>query len=205
MGTLEKRPSFFEAFAEDVLDELRAVGVRAIVPWYAIILAMAAGGLSYFVPVEFWRDSWENGHRDVSTAVYSAFVMFNGLLLALSWSAFSKIHEIIGSHNFCFWLSNKKMLHKYIYLIDFVHVWQILALIVSGAALLSLLYNGMPVTAHRTIMALMLWSTAYAVRWAIGAVQVMHDVVWYRAAFERELADEPSGSGIVPFPRSREN
>ena len=198
-----KRPTFVECFLEDLQDQYRSGGMMRLAPLYGLGFLLVGAFVAWMIPDAFWTDSWADGHRDVSTAVYAVAVTFNGLLLTMSWGAFSKIHEMIGSHRFCRWLKQHKMLHHYIFVVDFVQLWQLIALLASFGALFSLLLDTIPTLAHRCILAGTLASSAYAIRWAVGAVQIMHDVVWYKALFEEQEEEAAMGGSVLPFPTQR--
>lgn len=184
-----RRPSFVDYWLEDLREEFGNRGIRAFVPVWLILFGASSAIAAYFLPEEFWTsERW-----DVSTAVYGVICTLNGLFLALSWNAFGRIHDSISSAGFSGWLRSKQMLHKYFFIVDFIHIWQIVAVALSAIALVAVLYPFVPVWGQRIAFAAAIAATGYALRWALGAVKVMHDITWYRSIYDEHQAAAGDG------------
>jgi hypothetical protein len=132
-------------------------------------------------PEEIWV------HSDTVVAIYVGVLTINGLLLALSWSAFSRIHElIVSSAGFSTFLRRANLFNTYIFYIDYVQAAQLLALLVSGGALLTVTIHFIPIFWARIIFAACIAATIYAIKYAVNAVTVMHDLVWQKSIFEEQ-------------------
>ena len=78
-------------------------------------------------------------------------------------------------------------MNHYFYFVDYMHGAQLIAVICSGVGLVLSVYKGLifsdPV--YMTSFALTVGTTIYAIRYALGAVRLMQDLVWNRALFDR--------------------
>ena len=135
--------------------------------------------MGYFLPDTFW-----SAERDTAIVVYTGILTFNGILLALSWSAFAKIYETIGAGKFSAFLQENDALDSFLFAVRYVHVFQMVAMIASIATLLLALFPDVPLLWQRGACAIMLGLSAYAIKQASMAVGVMQDLVRYKAAFD---------------------
>jgi hypothetical protein len=184
METEFTRPGFLASYFDAMKERARAEGWRAIIPYWGLVGACIGGTIVYFVPGEIWTDkqNWP-----VIVAVYAATLTINGLLLALSWSAFARVHELlVSSAEFAIFLRRAKLFNGYLFYIDWVQAAQLFALIVSAGAMFSSVIQKIPLLGHRVILAVCITASTYAIRAAVNAVTVMHDLVWQRAIFEEQ-------------------
>jgi hypothetical protein len=135
---------------------------------------------AYFLPESYWEK------RDLPTLVAATILTLNGIMLALSWSAFAKIYETIGASGFSLFLREKGLLNSYLFFIRYVHLFQMVALIASAIGLVILQIIDIPIIYQRMAVALVVGATAYAIKQAAGSVTVMRDVVRHRATFDAE-------------------
>lgn len=182
-------PSFFGAMAERA--ESKTLWRMFVVPSLA---AAAAAGVACFVPAAFWADA----RLDVATTVYTGILTFNGLILALSWSAFSRIHEMIGAPKFCAFLRRNGLLNKYIVTVSFIHGLQLFAVVASAVGLIALLLSVPYLIIDRILFGVMTFGSIWAVQQASTAVGIMHDLLWQKALFDEH--NERNGSpNVVPM------
>lgn len=178
------RPSFIDAWLTDLLDDIRRYGLRKLVPW-AVISSAALGALvTWCVPREFWAKP------EISVVFFTAAVTVNGLLLALSWGSFAKIYEIAAEPRMAGFLRRHGLLNTYIFHVDFIHGTQVLALCCSGAALILCVITNLPPTIAEFVpigllqqisLGACVASSTYALKYALGAVRIMQDLVWNSA------------------------
>jgi hypothetical protein len=189
METEYTRPKFLASYFDAMKDRARTEGWTAIIPVWAVVGACAGVVAVIRLPRELWTEpqNWQ-----VIIAIYAAMLTINGLLLALSWGAFARVHELlVSSAEFAVFLRRAKLFNGYLFYVDWVQATQLLALVVSAAAMFSSLVQLIPPLGHRIILAVTIASSVYAVRNAVNAVTVMHDLVWQRAIFEeQELANK---------------
>lgn len=191
--TLERRPRFLSLLLGEIREDVDRDGVRALIPWWMISFAALGAVAAWRTPADFFADwSWS-----VSVTFYGALLTFNGLLLALSWQAFSRIQSSICSPGFSSFLRQKNLLSGYLFFIDYIHLAQVFAVVASALGLAAILITDLPILVQRVLFGAALGTSAYAVKQAFGAVRLMHDLVWYHAAYD-EAAAEASGN-ITPF------
>jgi hypothetical protein len=185
MANPTKRPSFLEAWLDDLRDDLGRYGKRKLVPWALLACSAFGVAVAMLVPVEHF---WEK--PEVSVVFFTAAVTINGLLLALSWGSFAKIYELASEPAMASFLRRHNLLNSYIFHVDFIHVAQVCALSWSGGALILCVIGHFPPAIAKYVSLLMLQkislagcvaSSIYALKYALGAVRIMQDLVWYSA------------------------
>lgn len=192
----DQRPKFLPSFIGAVQAESELIGWRALVPYVLLTCAVGAAAVAYYMPPAFWSEE----KRELAVAFFSGVLVFNGLVLTLGWTAFSRIYDVLLRADFGRYLMRNNLLNDYILHIEFMHVGQIGAVIASGVALVAVLLNQVPLLAHRIIFGLTLMLTAYAIKQAVSAVQAMNDLVWQAAFFE---TNQPTEDGkVTPMARS---
>jgi hypothetical protein len=188
METEYTRPGFLASYFDAMKERAHADGWRVIIPIWLFIGAAFGAALTYFLPSTLWTDTqqWQ-----IIIAIYAAMVTINGLLLALSWGAFARIHGLlVASGEFSVFLKRVKLFKKYLFYIDWVQAAQLIALIVSGVSLFTALIPSIPPLAHKIILGCSIALTAYAIRYAVNAVTMMHDLVWQKAIFDEQEMEE---------------
>lgn len=89
-------------------------------------------------------------------------------------------------------LRRHDLLKSYIFQVDYIHLTQVGALSWSGIALVICVIDHLPLavagwitllTLQRIALACTIASTIYALKYALGAVRIMQDLVWYSAYF----------------------
>jgi hypothetical protein len=178
------RPKFLASYFDAMKERAHAKGWRGIIPVWLIIGFGAGAASSVCLPDALWTDT---ANWQVIVGLYATDVTINGLLLALSWGAFARIHELlVSSSEFAIFLRRAKLFNGYLFYIDWVQGAQLLALLVAGAAMFSSLVPSIPVIAHKMILATSIAFSIYAIRYAVNAVTMMHNLVWQRAVFEEQ-------------------
>ena len=149
------------------------------------------------MPATFWSE----GKRELAVAFYSGVLVFNGLILTLGWTDFSRIYDVLLRADFGRYLMNNSLLNNYILHIEFMHVGQIGAVIAAGVALVVVLLDNIPLVVQRVVFGLTLMLTAYAIKQAVSAVTAMNDLVWQAAFFETNRPTE--GGNVTPIGQVR--
>jgi hypothetical protein len=192
-----ERPRFLPAYVEAIAQSAKVRGWRAVVPFWLIACGAASAAVAYVIPYTFWTDE----RLEVSVVVYIGILTLNGLILTLSWNAFSRIYEMIGAPGFASYLMSKKFMTRYIVYVGYVHIAQLVAIITSAIGLLMLLCSIKEVIYNRIGFAVMVATSAYAIVTAARAVEVVHDLIWNKAIFDDFMARQ-EGRNIVPFGRN---
>lgn len=190
MTEMTTRPPFLKSLLEawhSSLDD----GFWALFPYWLLISFGAGGWVAYELPADLL------GGKDQSDAVaaMAGLLTLNGLILALSWSAFSKIYEIIGAGEFCAFLRRSKLLSHYLVYVGYVHIAQLVAVMATGFALFSILLPFQPWVMRLAISAA-IGGSIYAIRQAVAASTVMQDLIWQRSAFDQERPAQPAIRGV---------
>lgn len=187
------RPKFLPSFFDVLSKRARKESFVSLLPWWMVGAAGLGAAGAYFVRDEFW--GWDK--VDISTAVYAAVLTLNGLVLALSWNAFSKIYDYISSAKFAAFLRKHDLLHGYIVYVGFVHFFQVMAVVVSSIGLMTLLMDLHSLVVERIILATIIAVSVYALKMAIGAVHVMHDLIWQKSLFDAHDAETNTGNVVA--------
>jgi len=190
-----KRPKFLTSYWAAIGENIEARGWIAVVPAWLIIGAILGAAAAYFISPLFWKlDFW-----DVSVVVYIGILTVNGLILTLSWNAFSRIYESICQPVFCSYLLARNLLNGYIFYMGYIHLTQLLAIAMSSSGLILILCDIPNKLYSQIVFAAMIATTFYAIKTAANAVTVMHDLVWQKAIFDD---DQTSRDGkVVKFDR----
>jgi hypothetical protein len=172
-------PRFIDAWLTDLRDDYRRGGAIKLVPFKIITCCGLALGASYFVDFEkIW------GKPEVGLVFFATLVTFNGLLLVLSWSAFTRIYELMSEPKFAHFLRVNGMLSEYVFFVNYIHFAQILALLSSGVSLTAFLADIANPHVRAGLFAAPLATLIYALWYAVGAVHLMQDLVWHRSTFD---------------------
>lgn len=179
------RPGFFVSFLDDLRDDVRLYGPKKLIPTLGITCALIGVLAAIAAPEDrFWSKA------EIAVAFFAAQVTINGLLLGLSWGSFAKIYEIASRPDMAAFLRKHNLLNTYIFHVDFIHFAQVVALCLSGLALFVSVLDRLPpvlsnyvglLTVQKLVMALSIAASLYALRYALGAVRIMQDLVWHSA------------------------
>jgi hypothetical protein len=204
MANPTQRPSFLEAWLDDLRDDLRRYGARKLVPWTLLACCAIGSAVAALVPNEnFWAKP------EISVVFFTAAITINGLLLALSWGSFAKIYEMAAAPAMASFLRRHNLLNSYIFHVDFIHMAQVCAVSWSGVALTLCVIDHLPQAVARHVSLILIQkislagcvaSSIYAFVFALGAVRIMQDLVWYSAhnlpgGSERDMQVHEGGKG----------
>jgi hypothetical protein len=180
------KPRFIDAWLTDLRDDYRRYGWTKLVPiWVFISLAVGALATWKITARSFWD------HPEISIAFLGVIATINGLLLALSWGSFAKIYEIASVPKFAAYLRRHGLLNTYSFFVDYIHATQVLAVLCAFATLTACVLSDIPIDVRRILLGFTVASSVYAFKYALGAVRIMQDLVWYAAVFETEGEKHP--------------
>jgi hypothetical protein len=135
----------------------------------------------------FWADEkWE-----VSAAVMGGMLAFNGILLAVGWGAFSKIHDIISEPEFSAFLKRHDILDIHMMFVDGTHFALAASALASFAALIGVLLP-LPLLADKALFAISISASLNAVMEAFRATEMMNDLIWDKAHSDERPSSQPS-------------
>jgi len=188
-----ERPDFLPSFLSALAEMAQQKKL-----WHIVVTPIVAGalgaGAAYLMPASFWSDD----NLGVSATVYTGLLTLNGLILALSLSAFSRIYESISAQMFCAFLRRAQLLNKYIVTMSSVQFLQLFAVIMSATGLIVTLIELKYEIIDRIIFGLMIFASIYAIQKASSAISIMNDLLWQKSIFD-EHAQNSGASTIVPL------
>jgi hypothetical protein len=175
-----ERPSFLKSYLESLSKSVDRRGWFAVFPYWVHACLLVGVGAAYRIPVDFW----DAKAFDVSVPVYVGILTFNGLMLALSWGAFSRIYDSLGEPGFRGFLRKYNLMSPYIVYVEYVNITQIVAIGFSFSGMIILLFKLSDPIYNQIMFALMVASSIYAMKQASAAVTIMHDLAWQQGAFD---------------------
>jgi hypothetical protein len=179
--------------------EARESGWSSLVP-FGLITCLAVGGVAaYAMPTDFWSvPNWQ-----VATAVYAGILTINGLMLALGWTAFGRVYDVLFRRDLVAFLSKHDHLNPYLVHINYMHFSQIVSVLISGFGLLFTLFP-VPVLAERFVLAAVVGTTVYGITQAVAAVTTMNDLIWQAAYLEQmKVAKDAAPNVVTAFSSER--
>lgn len=180
-----ERPGFLKSLLDSWQLTLSHGQRSDLIPYWMILSIGSGAWLVLELPASFWDGS----KLDVAETVLSGLLTFNGIILALCWSAFGKIYEIVGAGAFCAHLRKHNLLNHYLHFVGWCHAAQVAAICSSAFALFAL-WLPLNVWAVKFAVGLSLATSAYAVKQGISTSTAMQDLIWRKSAF-----DESGGAG----------
>lgn len=193
------RPKFLPSFLELLRQEAEESSWVAILPYGGIACAAIGAAVSYLIPNGFW----DRDQLAVSTVVFTGIMTLDGLILALGWNAFGRVYDKLFGGEFGTYLSEKNLLNNYLVHIAVQHWSQVVAVLISGVALVMVLIENVPLVVQRVTFALVIITTAYAIKQAVAAIKMMNDLAWQANVFEAWRAKERNGSSLRSVPGGR--
>jgi hypothetical protein len=174
-----KRPGFLNSLLDSWQLTLSHGKARDLVPYWILVSVGSGTAVAILLPATFWDGS----KLDVSVAVMSGLLTFNGIILALCWSAFGKIYEIVGAGAFAAHLRKHKLLNHYLMFVGYCHAAQILAITATGFALFAL-WLPFKVWAMQVAVGASIATSVYALRQGVATSTAMQDLIWRKATFD---------------------
>jgi hypothetical protein len=173
------RPTFLKSLLDSWQLSLSQGRERDLLPYWILLSGTVGGVVAYYLPIKFW-----NGERlDVAVSGLSGLLTFNGIVLALCWSAFGKVYEIVGAGAFCAHLRKHNLLSHYLVFVSYCHATQVIAISCTGFALFAL-WLPFEIWALKLFVGASFATTIYAVRQGIATSEVMQDLIWQKSEFD---------------------
>jgi len=183
---MPKRPKFWSTFFRLLSEKFEKKGAHSLVPFRLIACALLGCSFAYFLPSSFFeKKSW-----DVTIAFFAGLLAFNSLMLALGWSAFSKIYEMMNTGLLKRFLVNQNMLEEHLFFIEFVHRSLVFSTVLSGIGLGTTLLS-LPVIGDRLVVVFASTFSLWALFHAHSAVMLVNDLVWDAAHMENKSRPYP--------------
>lgn len=181
------KPNFPQTFAEGLAIAAENRGYVAYIPLKLIGCFGIAAAIVWNLPSELWAKA---ARSDLS-AIYGGLLAFNGLLLAIGWSAFSRLYELIGSGPFSAFLNRNGILKYHILFIELSQIALVASSLGSGFGLFS---AWLPFLEwfDRLILGGAIALTCYAIAKALESTQAMNEILWEASDFEMNEGESPT-------------
>jgi hypothetical protein len=180
------RPSFLKSLLDSWQLSLAQNQAANLIPYWIAGSSGFAAAIVLNLPDAFWTDT----NRGTVVSIVSGLLTFNGIVLALCWSAFGKVYEIIGASAFCAHLRKHNLLSHYLVFVTYCHAVQVVAISCTAAALF-VIWLPLPMWVSKLLLAASIAATAYAVRQGVATSTVMQDLIWAKSEFESGQARPP--------------
>jgi hypothetical protein len=173
------RPKFLNSLLDSWQLSLKHDGAKALFPYWILFCLGIGLTLVYCLPKSFWDGS----KLDVTVSAMSGLLTFNGIILALCWSAFSKIYEIVGAGSFAAHLRKHNLLNHYLAFVGYCHGTQIFAIFATAFAVAAL-WLPFALWFVKFAIGLCVAASIYALRQGVATSTVMQDLIWQKAGFD---------------------
>lgn len=173
------RPKFLKSLLDSWQLSLSQGRESDLIPYWILASVGVGSAIAYYLPATFW----DGTQRDTAVSVLSGILTFNGIVLALCWSAFGKVYEIIGATAFCAHLRKHNLLSHYLVFVGYCHAAQVLAISFTAFALFAM-WLPLETWLVKCVLAASVAATAYAVRQGVATSSVMQDLIWSKAEFD---------------------
>lgn len=180
--TVMKRPGFLKSLFDSwqlTLDHGRRFD---LIPYWIALSVILSAWLVSELPKSFWDGS----QLSITVSAMSGLLTFNGIILALCWSAFGKIYEIIGAGGFCAHLRKHNLLNAYLHFVGWCQICQIIAICSSAFALFAL-WLPLKVWAMQIAVGSSIAASAYALRQGVATSTAMQDLIWRKSEFDEKI------------------
>ena len=182
--TTMQRPAFLKSLLDSWQLTLEHGKARDLIPYWIIGSVLVGAAVAYYLPANFW----DRTKLDVSVSVLSGLLTFNGIILALCWSAFGKIYEIIGAGAFAKHLRKHNLLNHYLLFVGYCHAVQIIAIALTGFALFAL-WLPLQTWAIQLSVGAAVGSSIYALRQGVATSTAMQDLIWRKSGFDESVPE----------------
>ena len=174
---LPRGPRRFIAYwIRDLASGFDSRGFLSLIPFTFAVCVAAGLSVGLLARKEFFLDA------QTVTGFYTAILALNAILLAVCWSCFSRLLDILGDPEFGSWMRLHKLDGYYGFYIDYVQLTQMLAVGFAVSGLVVTIIQT-PDWVHRSVLGGTITASAYATRWAVGCVRLMQEVSDHRATF----------------------
>lgn len=171
------RPTFLQGLLDSWQLSVSQHRRRDLIPYWIAGSLVIGGLVAYRLPVTLWESEIELG-----VVFMGAVLTFNGIVLALSWSAFAKIYEIVGAGAFCAHLRKHNLLNHYLTFVGWCQGSQVLAISCSALGLVSF-WLFVP-WFGKVVLGCSFAASIYAVRQGVATSKAMQDLIWRKSAFD---------------------
>jgi len=174
------RPPFLKSLLSSWQLTLEHGKARDLFPYWIIGSATLGALAAAYLPAKFW----DGTEIDAAVSALGGLLTFNGIVMALCWSAFGKVYEIIGAGAFCAHLRKYNLLSHYLVFVNYCHLAQILAITCTAFALAAM-WLPLQLWVVKVAVGGSIGSSIYAVIQGFSSSQVMQDLIWRKSEFDQ--------------------
>jgi len=181
----DERHDLFTLFLDEVKADWRRARLWGVLPW---VLGLCAGA-GYLVASRAPHSLFTENNWQTLTGVYAGALTFNGIALALTWTAIGKVYDTITRGEFARFLRVAGSLEQYQFYIQFMHLIQIFAAVASVAGLFAT-FADVSELIERIALGTVAGATLYSIKWAGGSVRLVRDLTERQVEFDGLPAEE---------------
>lgn len=184
---MKARPSLAQSFAEALKYSAEQRGWLAFIPYVFLLCIGIGAAAAWAVPDGFFGA----GEQGISTTVYGGILAFNGFLLAVGATAFSKIYEIMTGPVLGPILRKHGLIDEHLAFVDVNQLTLVTAAMFSLAGLITALLPTLP-WVDRLIFSGAVGLSLYALARTISSAKMMHELIWEQAHADDHPSDKPN-------------
>jgi hypothetical protein len=173
------RPKFIKSLLDSWQLSLSQSREIDLIPYWILASAAVGAATAYNLPTAFW----DGTKLDTTVSLMSGLLTFNGIILALCWSAFAKVYEIVGAGAFCAHLRKHNLLSHYLVFVGYCHAVQVVAMSITAFGLFSF-WLPLQLWFVKIVLGASVAATVYAVRQGVATSAVMQDLIWSKSEFD---------------------
>jgi hypothetical protein len=182
-----ERPEFLASLSKAIGKSAGEWTWYSIVPVWGIIFLFIGIAASCNMPVDFWSAD----HRVSAILVYVGIFVLNGLVVSVAWPTSVKMYEVLSAPGFGAYAASEGLMDGYVVFIRLVHSVLLFSIFASALGIFVLLLDAADLFYDRAVLAVMIFSTAYAFKMVSHIVCVMQDILWQKGIFD-DAADKQS-------------
>ena len=120
---------------------------------------------------------------------YVGIFVLNGLVASAAWSTSVKMYEVLSAPGFGAYAASEGLMDGYVVVIRLAHCVQLFSVFASALGIFVLALDASDLFYDRAVLAVMIFSTAYAFKMVSHIVCIMQDILWQKGIFD-DAADK---------------
>ena len=173
MSDVPSMPSLSVTYIKALSAAVQNRGWLAYIPFSFLSAAGAALCSFFLVPKSFWGATAIGN----SIMIYAGILTFSGILLAVGWSSFAKVYEILGRGNLSRMLKNQNLLDVHFMYVSIANFMLTVFVVICAIGLLSLTVTK-PVLLDQIILASICGSGILAITATFNISKFLQQLIW---------------------------
>ena len=175
-----ERPEFLTSLSKAIGKGAGDWTWKSIVPVWGIVFLIIGIAVACTMPADFWSSD----HRVGTLLVYVGIIVLNALVVSVAWPTSVKMCEVLSAPGFGAYAASEGLMDGYLVFIRLVHGVQLFAVFASTLAVFILTLDYSDIIYDRVLLAVMIFSTAYAFKMFSHLVCAMQDILWQKGIFD---------------------